>query len=454
MIINTSTSSFSSKSGIKVTQHNNSSYNSNNKNEVNLNISSNTLNSLNKLSSLDEQTFLKANTNGYVNLESKIARERLEDIYSKATKENLKFKDPESHINNKYFSPTYPHYIEGLSKTEREVAYKHEIDYLKNGKLNNINYIDPNIKDLPAVNGCIEELEEKSFKRDRINNQFQELLNRYDIDIPKDTNINFTIDPYDFKVNVSGIDDNNLKTLLEDALNTADNSKELFKHIYKSSSYNNSQISLEKNNKNLIFHEIKDKTGYDLRDLENKDGKFFTQDGVDIIELYKEGVIKSNDIPEQYKGLMFEHNVKVLNDLALKGFDNVPDMNLSIDYKNGSFYDIGQSENFGTGKRDWLDNLKASKEQTLDVAFKEYRKDYSSNKSNQTIIKDSIYKEEYGLNLFKSRNLDLIDKYKDNPELLKLLLIQKYLFGKNDDSLDKKFFELLDNWEDLKSNNS
>ena len=81
MIINTSTSSFSSKSGIKVTQHNNSSNNSNNKNEVNLNINSNTLNSLNKLSSLDEQTFLKPSDNSYVNKDRENAINKLNEYY-------------------------------------------------------------------------------------------------------------------------------------------------------------------------------------------------------------------------------------------------------------------------------------------------------------------------------------------------------------------------------------
>ena len=36
-----------------------------------------------------------------------------------------------------------------------------------------------------------------------------------------------------------------------------------------------------------IFHNVKELTGYDLRELENVDGKFLTQDGTDILELYK-----------------------------------------------------------------------------------------------------------------------------------------------------------------------
>ena len=47
----------------------------------------------------------------------------------------------------------------------------------------------------------------------------------------------------------------NLSSLIEDALNTASNSKELFSHIYNSTLDNNSQVSKENLIKTL-FHEI------------------------------------------------------------------------------------------------------------------------------------------------------------------------------------------------------
>ena len=43
-----------------------------------------------------------------------------------------------------------------------------------------------------------------------------------------------------------------------------------------------------------------------------------------------------------------------LSELAQNGFDSVPDLVLSIDYQNGSFYDVKQSENFGTQKNGWI----------------------------------------------------------------------------------------------------
>ncbi|MGJ0302106.1 DUF4885 domain-containing protein [Aliarcobacter cryaerophilus] len=455
MNINTNIQSFSSQSGIKVTQNgiSNQSIDKNKNSEaVNINIDSKTLDTLNLLSSLSEETILKARLNGYVNTEAKLARERLEEVYSKATKENKKFANPEQHINDKYYSQASPYYIEGLNRMEREIAYNHEMDYLKNNKLTKINYIDPNLKDLTSIHGYIEELEEKKFNRESVNTQFQQLLDKYSISIPKDTNLTFTIDPYDYKVTVSGLDDKNLSSLIEDVLNTASNSKELFSHIYNSTLDNNSQVSKEKSDKKTLFHEIKNRTGYDLRELENVDGKFLTQDGTDILELYKTGVINSKNIPEEYKGMVFELYSGKLTELGKKGFENVPDLVLSIDYKNGSFYDLGQSENFGTGKTKWIDELKASKSKTFGEAFKDYRKDIVYGENSQDIIKDALNLKEFSFKGIKSEADSLLEKYgSKDMELIKLLLMQKYLMGKEDSESDKEFYKLLKEWEESKN---
>ena len=446
MIISSNTKqSFSSTSGIKVTQNNSSTNQSKNTEATSLNINSSTLQTLNLLSSLKEETFIKPTQNGYVNAETVAAKNRLNEVYSKANQENKKFANPEQHINDKYYSVSSPYYIEGLSNMEREVAYDHEMDYLKNNKLVHINYIDPNLKDLTAIDGYVKVLAEQAFNRDAVNSQFQDLLDKYGIDIPKDTKLTFTIDPYDYKVNVSGSDDKNLTSLIEDVINTADNSKALFNHIYQSTlEHTNSQISKEKSEKKSVFHEIKNKTGYDLRDLQNVDGKFLTEDGTDILDLYKEGVLKSKDIPEEYKGLIFDTYSSKLSELAKKGFENSPDLVLSIDYKNGSFYDIGQSENLGVGQRDWITTLKASRSETFGEAFKEYRVDDDIDKNE--IIKNILNLKESNFQGIKSKDNSLLEKYGNNPELIKLLLMQKYLLGKDIDEkenkdIDNKFLE-------------
>ncbi len=455
MNINTNIQSFSSQSGIKVTQNGNTNQSidkSKNSEAVNINIDSKTLDTLNLLSSLGEETILKAYDNSYINKDGEAITKRLNEHYKKTNEENKRFPDPSIHIWNKYHNPDYQYYAKQMDKVERDTAYNQEISYLKRGYLQEPAHTDFILKDMKVVNGIVDEVEKKAYYREAVNTQFQQLLDKYSISIPKDTNLTFTIDPYDYKVSVSGLDDKNLSSLIEDVLNTASNSKELFSHIYNSTLDNNSQVSKEKSDKKTLFHEIKNRTGYDLRELENVDGKFLTQDGTDILELYKIGVINSKNIPEEYKGMVFELYSGKLIELAKKGFKNVPDLVLSIDYKNGSFYDVGQSENFGTGKTKWIDELKASKSQTFGEAFKDYRKDNINMEDKQNIIKDALNLKEFSFKGIKSEADSLLEKYgSKDMELIKLLLMQKYLMGKEDSESDKEFYKLLKEWEESKN---
>ncbi|MCT7515129.1 DUF4885 domain-containing protein, partial [Aliarcobacter cryaerophilus] len=202
-----------------------------------------------------------------------------------------------------------------------------------------------------------------------------------------------------------GLDDKNLSSLIEDVLNTGDNSKELFRHIsYSRSSYldDSTQFDKDKSMKYGIYHNVKELTGYDLRELENIDGKFLTKDGTDVIELLRIGVMNSKNIPEQYKSVAFDSYSADLSEVARKGFENIEDLNLSIDYKNSSFHDVGQSETYGVGKRDWIYELKASKTQTLGEAFKDYRKDIVYGENSQDIIKEALNLKEFSFKGIKS----------------------------------------------------
>lgn len=448
MKINTNIQQFSSLSGIKVTQNSNTSQNKNSE-AINLDINSNTLNSLNLLSSLDEETFITTWDNSYVNKDREAILKKLDDFYKQENIKNKSFPNPENHISDKYYNKTSQYYKDNLSKVEREAGYRHELQYLKYNKLGNISLLDTNIKDMKSTNGFVYEAQERAYYRDKVNGQFQQLLDKYGIEIPKDTNISFTIEPYDFKVSVSGIEDKSLASLLEDVLNTADNSKNIFTHITQSNfEYGNNQINRINEEKYYLFHEIKNKTGYDLRDLENVDGKFLTQDGTDIVEIYKQAIIETNTVPKEYKGLVFESNVKKLNDLAQKGFENVPDLVLSIDYKNGSFYDVGQSENFGIGRRDWIDKLEATLSKTIGEVFKEYYKDTPNFEDKQGIIKEVLNLNTLTLDGLKSEAKGLFEEYGTTDfELIKLILMQKYLMGKEDSQADKEFYKLLKEWE-------
>lgn len=118
------------------------------------------------------------------------------------------------------------------------------------------------------------------------------MLDRFQIDIPKDTTLTISITPIDYKVKVSGTDDEELINQIEKLLETGENSKELFLHIMKSLSSDSAQYSLDAYQKYQTAREMYEVTGYHVKDLEVIDGRFVTPDGRDLLDVYKEELEK------------------------------------------------------------------------------------------------------------------------------------------------------------------
>ncbi|WP_325166634.1 DUF4885 family protein [Viridibacillus soli] len=148
-------------------------------------------------------------------------------------------------------------------------------------------------------------------------------------------------------------------TQLESVLNTDNNARELFFHIIQSRSDDSNQFTREKYDKYHLVRQIKNVTGYDLKNLEVVNGKFVTEDGTDIFELYKEG-LRKNPYSAANAGIAASHYGQQLAGLAKNGFDSIPDLVLAIGYENSSLQDLGQKESYGTGKTNWIDEWKAS----------------------------------------------------------------------------------------------
>ena len=377
MTISSNTQSFTSLNGaIKVTKLDNSDSSSKKLSDaVSVNISSNaTSNTTSLLNSLKEETVIQAR-NSYVNPDEAKRVKMLEDHYSKMNAENKMFANPYAHSSEKYFDIYSPYYIQGLSQKERVIASDTEIKYLNGGKM--FSYEDAILKNELPIFGDIEVAEEKAFNREKVNTQFQSLLKKYNVTVPQDTKLSFTIDPNTLKATVSGTDDKTLAKSVEDVINTADNATELFYHISSSVSDDSTQYTPRQYSKFNLTKQIKDVTGYTLKDLEIKDGKFITPDGTDVAEIYTKKINENPKMSDYYKMMSIGSNVADLKKLAKDGFDSVPDLVLSIDYQNGSFYDVKQSENFGTQKSGWIKELKQARRDE-ELAHKDDDKEYQS----------------------------------------------------------------------------
>ena len=378
MTINSNTQSFSSLNGaIKVTQISQPDSSSTTQTKkltdsVSVNISSNS-------EPLKEETVIQAR-NGYVNPEQEARIKMLNDYYPKVVEENNQFENPYNHIWDKYNNIFSPYYIQGLTKEEREATYTNEFNFQRWGKDSGTydlrDFMFRN-RDNSSLNDNVNVAEEKAFNREKVNTQFQSLLNKYNITIPQDTKLSFTIDPNTLKATVSGSDDETLTKSAQDVIDTADNAKQLFLHIISSRSDDSTQYNDKSDTKFNLVQQIKNETGYNLKDLEIKDGKFVTADGTDVFQIYAKKINENPNISDFTKQMTISFYGSNLSELAQNGFDSVPDLVLSIDYQNGSFYDVKQSENFGTQKSGWIKELKQARRDE-ELAHKDDDKEYQS----------------------------------------------------------------------------
>lgn len=450
MTINSNTQSFSTLNrAIKVTKLDNTDSSSKKLSDaVSVNISSNatTTNTISLLNSLKEETVIQSR-NGYVNLEQQTAIKKMSEYYLNAVQENNQFKDPYGHIWDKYENTSSPYYIKGLTKEERNAAHTNEFNFQTLGEKNG-NYMlldDPFFKSLgPVSGGILEDAERKAFDREKVNTQFQSLLNKYNVTISQDTKLSFTIDPNSLKATVSGTDDETLAKSVEDVINTADNAKQLFLHIFSSRSDDSTQYNGLSASKFELTNEIKNVTGYNLKDLEIKDGKFLTPDGTDVGDIYAKKINENPKMSDNYKMLYIGTNKAELAKLAKDGFDSVPDLVLSIDYQNNSFYDVKQSENFGTEKSGWIKDWKEALKNEM-IAHKD-DEEYQS----QYLDTTQFTKKYNDIDLTSKKN----STKSDNKEVLtKDELMLKYLLGNDEKSKNYDFQEIIEKLQKINEQN-
>ena len=223
-------------------------------------------------------------------------KDKIDKMYEEINRKNKSFADPKDHIRRKYFDPTYLHYqvLDGsLSSGNRMDAYNNEMRVLKGGKPS-VSVIDYAYRgyEAPRIHGEIECFRETI--HDRLNMDFQvsKLFEENGINIPSGASLTFRSDLYTNRISVLGEIDDNLKQRIENVLNKDNNASVLSLHIVQSatSSGNSEQYSSEKSKLWNLADKIYRYTGYDMRDLEARDGSFFTKDGENILEKVEDGV--------------------------------------------------------------------------------------------------------------------------------------------------------------------
>ncbi|PRM98838.1 DUF4885 family protein [Aliarcobacter cryaerophilus] len=419
-----------------------------------------------KINLSDKPEAIIQSNNAYVNKNNEATHKILDDYYKKIVEDNKKFEDPLAHVYKKYNDKSYAYYIKDLTDEERFAAFTNEFDRQKGFK-GSYSYLDPILtrNGIKPTNVYVEKAERNAYNREAVNSQFETLLNNYGITIPKDEKLTFTIEPNHFILKVNGAKDENLAQAIEDILNkNSENVKQLFFHINYMKSDSSTQFTKEKEDKWNIVNSAKEFTGYNLADLEVKGDRFLAPDGTDLFRIFK------NNFDERYPNPGFDKNTILiyyenqLTELARKGFENVPDLVLSIEYENRSFYDIGQKENYGTGKTAWIEEWNIAKTSEYNAAQNKinYKSQYTENPSEFTrsINKYDLANElkdviGYDLNDLKEENGKfLTSKGEDIFKLYKKELQSKYFFSKDLQEAKSDYFgNLLKDFSKIGLNN-
>ncbi|PJZ01725.1 DUF4885 domain-containing protein [Bacillus vallismortis] len=303
-----------------------------------------------------EETLIHSR-NPYVS-ESDIKLQILDEKYSRINKINLSKEYPFDYIRDKYKNANSPYFRHDLTSEERQAAYDNETEWLYKGKAQHYNMRDAAFRhvDMSAPN---EDDRAKAFQRDIVNQQMGLLFDRQNLTIPENTQLTFTITPFDYATTVTGIDDQHIIDTIEALLNSGDNGKELFQHIMGSKTDDSAQFEKEPYDKYQAVREIYEKTGYLLGDLQAQNGTFMTEDGRDILDVYREALEK-DPLTKDFTSVALSHYGSEVRHLASVGYDTIPDLVLSIHYQNGSLEDMGQSKSYGTNNRAWLPSLHLS----------------------------------------------------------------------------------------------
>ncbi|MFY0329020.1 DUF4885 family protein [Bacillus sp. YIM B13410] len=313
------------------------------------------INTSNAATVLNNQNFTDFNSQSAIKSTNEVMTESdrrmkiLDEKYEKINEQNKRFKDPQSHIYDKYRNPYSSYFRSDLTKVEREAAYTMEMSWARNNKGGQYDFNDAIFRNENRYDPTQESVEKKLLNRQKVNEQLQALFSTNGLNIPKNANLTFTIDPNHFKLVVSGTTDESLVKQIEDILNTSNNTRELFFHIMKSRNDDSTQFTPDSLAKFHLVNQIKTVTGYNLKDLSIVNGQFVTDTGANIFDIYKEELLKNPYTAENAR-IAASHYGAQLFDLAKNGYDSIPDLVLSIGYENGSLYDIGQKVNYGVKK--------------------------------------------------------------------------------------------------------
>lgn len=108
---------------------------------------------------------------------------------------------------------------------------------------------------------------------------------------------------------------------------------------------------MTKANQYSLWHEFYNTTGYDIRNAAYQNGTFMTEDGKDLLTLFKEKAENSAGY-ELYSERLLQY--------AKNGWNENNDLVVEIGFDGNGLYDIGQEKGYGATQTAWMSSYGTS----------------------------------------------------------------------------------------------
>ena len=214
--------------------------------------------------------------------------------------------------------------------------FENEYNAVCYGTIGGGNFNDPRLSEKVQFKTYEEQkMDEKAANQRIISNQISSFLQNHGIHIEENQSFHLSINPYSYFVQASGDMSEVLLQKIKELLESNNDSRDIFYWGLK----NGAKYSEESLTKWRAYQNVKRYSGLELPQLQLIDGKFYTEDGKDAWELVKEGISKDSSIATEFKGAANDYVRGLMDVIADKGWDNIPDIQMDIMYsgKNGLY---------------------------------------------------------------------------------------------------------------------
>ena len=230
------------------------------------------------------------------------------------------------------------------SHEERAAMARNEIHMTLFGTIDNWNN-DPHLKGTVSKNthNGSNETESRAFNIKTLGTQFMNLWNNNGIDTSKinGSSFLFCINGMNLQATITLLNgekqDSGLLDLMTKALNSNGNASNLFYNLLYDA---NKQGILPHDSpaKWKLYSNFKEITGLDITTFKQTEKGFVDNNGVTAKEIFKESLKSTTKVPAEFKGAAYEYFEQQEKEAMKYDISKVPDLNLSMEYRNGYVY--------------------------------------------------------------------------------------------------------------------